>query len=211
MGYLPMSLDVSRRRCLVVGGGSVGTRRAAALLAAGATVVVVAPRVSERLREDGSQALLVRERPYRRSDLTGIDLAFSCTGDAAVDGAVARDAAGSAVLLCTASAPEGDFSLSAVVRRDPVTVAISTSGKAPALARELARRLEGSVGSHYAVAAQILDELRRGTDGQLRVEAGAYRRLFTEGFLELLEEGREADARHLAGRLLGPSNDTTLG
>ena len=88
-GY-PLLLDVSGRRVVVVGGGPVGARRAVGLAGAGADVVVVAPVVDERIEADARITVLRRE--YQTGDLVGAWLVHSCTGVAAVDEAVARDA-----------------------------------------------------------------------------------------------------------------------
>src|SRR6476469_9268124 len=90
---LPVFLDLSGKRVLVVGGGNVATRRAARLTAAGAEVVVVAPDVSEELARS---AVEVQGRPFHPNDVQNAWLVLACTNDQDVNQAVAAaaDAAG---------------------------------------------------------------------------------------------------------------------
>ncbi len=80
---LPLHLDLSGRRVLVVGGGPVARRRSATLVEAGAAVVVVAPQVV-----DGMPGTVLR-RPYAPADLDGAWLVVTATGT--VDEQVAAD------------------------------------------------------------------------------------------------------------------------
>ncbi|MCE4607423.1 MAG: NAD-dependent epimerase/dehydratase family protein, partial [Caldisphaeraceae archaeon] len=52
MVYIPLFIDVSSLKVLVVGGGMVGSRRARSFLSAGAMVTVVAKELSEELLKD---------------------------------------------------------------------------------------------------------------------------------------------------------------
>src|SRR5690349_22159538 len=93
---LPLFLDLTGRRVLVVGGGSVATRRARRAIDAGAVVTVVAPHVTDELAE---LAANVEQRPFAPADVDGTWLVLACTDEPAVNEAVA-DAAAAAGVWC---------------------------------------------------------------------------------------------------------------
>jgi uroporphyrin-III C-methyltransferase/precorrin-2 dehydrogenase/sirohydrochlorin ferrochelatase len=90
-----LGLRLQGRRVLVVGGGAVATRRIPALLDTGADIVLVSPQVTASL-EDLAAAGRIRweARAYAHGDCAGAWLVCACTDDAAVNAAVADEAAG---------------------------------------------------------------------------------------------------------------------
>jgi precorrin-2 dehydrogenase / sirohydrochlorin ferrochelatase len=135
----PVFLDLHGVPVLVVGAGTVAARKAAGLAAAGAVVRVVAPEVTPQLERDEVAELHVR--PYQPGDLEGVRLVVTATGHADIDAAVAADATAAGLWVNAADQP-GDctFILPAVARHGPLTVAVSTDGASPALARRLRDR-----------------------------------------------------------------------
>src|ERR1700738_3444601 len=136
--YFATFLDLLHKRVVVVGGGKVATTKVRALLPCRpAPLVVVAPRASAFIRraaEAGELEWLTRE--YAPGDLSGASLAFGATDDRALNARVAADARTLGVpVLAVDDVPNCDFIAPALVRRGDVTVAISTGGRTPALAR----------------------------------------------------------------------------
>lgn len=190
----PVSLVVEGRDVLVVGGGEIAARKTAGLLACGARVHVVASVVSEEIRRS---AATWEERPYRSSDLDGRRLVFTATDDPALNRAVHDDA--DAVGLWVNSADDPDhctFTLPAVARRGPITVAVSTGGTSPALAAWLRDRFEAELGPEYEVLAALLAEARE----RIRAAGGSteqrdWQNLLDSGILEAVRAGKIAEAR----------------
>ena len=132
----PIYLDLRDVLVLVVGAGPVAARKVAGLVAAGARVRVVAPSVSDALDRDLVAEL--RERPFATADLEGVRLVVTATGSPAVDGEVAAAATAAGLWVNAADQPEDcSFILPAIARNGPLTVAVSTGGASPALARRL--------------------------------------------------------------------------
>lgn len=128
---LPLFVKLAGRDALVVGGGAMAAVRVRQLAEAGARVTVVAPEV----RGDVAQvAAVVLRRPFRPTDLDGAWFAVAAATPA-VNREVARAAEERRVLVNAVDDPDTASAYTgAVVRRDGVTVAISTGGAAPALA-----------------------------------------------------------------------------
>lgn len=154
----PVNLVLSGRRCLVVGGGSVAARKVRGLLAAGATVHVVAPEVCAPIRYLG---VSFDERPYQAGDLDGAWLVVAATGRPEVNAAVRADADAAHLWLNAADDPSScSFTLPAVARQGPVMVAVSTSGRSPALASWVKEQVAGMIGPEFATLASLLGEAR---------------------------------------------------
>ena len=147
---------------IVVGGGKVAERKVAGLLEAGAQVTVIGPRQTEQLlawARTGVIALMTR--PYCHGDLAGAFLAVAATDNSAVNQAICDEAQASGCLVNSVEQPDrSDYIVPAVIRRGDISVAISTGGASPALARHLRRRLGEVIGTEYAGAAALLAELR---------------------------------------------------
>ena len=152
----PAFLKLRDRPVTVVGGGPVAASKLRALLAAGAGVTVVAPEVTAEIARSG---VAVRRRPFRASDLDGAWLAVAAA-PAEVNREVARAAAARRLFVnAVDDPPNASLYLGGVVRRGGVTAAISTDGRAPALAglvREAIEALlpEGEVRRWLAAAEE---------------------------------------------------------
>jgi uroporphyrin-III C-methyltransferase/precorrin-2 dehydrogenase/sirohydrochlorin ferrochelatase len=122
-GRLPLFLDLTGRRAVVVGGGAVATRRAGRLAAAGAAVLVVAPHVGDEL---ASLATDVVRREFEAADVDGAWLVLACTDDAAVNEAVAAAADAARIWCVRADRAEASPAwMAAAGHRDDITVAVS--------------------------------------------------------------------------------------
>ena len=135
----PVFLKLAERPVVIVGGGSVATSKLRALLDAGARVRVVAPEVTPAIA--GSGVTLCR-RPFEAADLDDAWLAVAAA-PREVNRAVAAAAETRRVFVnAVDDPPNASVYLGGVVRRGGVTVAISTDGRAPALAGLIRQALE---------------------------------------------------------------------
>jgi precorrin-2 dehydrogenase/sirohydrochlorin ferrochelatase len=151
--------------------------------------------------------ILHHARPYRRGDLTGAVLAYVAVDDEHEQEEVAGDAAAAGVFLNVVDVPRlCTFIAPAVVRREPVAIAISTGGASPALAHRLREELEARVGPEYGVAATILARLRplvRAAEPDPQARARTFARLVDGPLLDALRArdsaGVDAILRAAAG------------
>jgi len=161
MDYLPLFVNVTNRRCLLVGAGVVAARRLRWLLEAGANVTVVAPDINDEVRALCTGRSEIRVRRFEPDDVIGVLLAIAATDDSAVNRAVYDAANKRGVLVNTVD----DATLSSVifpsiVKRDPVIVAVSTGGRSPTLARRVRSLLEMRLPARLGMAADVLDRWR---------------------------------------------------
>jgi precorrin-2 dehydrogenase / sirohydrochlorin ferrochelatase len=190
----PVSLVVAGKRCVVVGGGSVAARKTRALVDAGADVMVIAPEISEEIK---ALPVKVAERSYRRGDLSAAWLAFAATDDEIVNRQVFTDGQDVRVWVNVADDPEScSFTLPALMRRGPVTVAVSTSGYSPALAAWIRERIAADLGPEVALLAELMSEARDTLKASGRsTEDVDWRRALDSDMLDLIRTGQTAQAR----------------
>lgn len=163
--YYPVFLDIADKRCVVVGGGQVALRKVKTLLEYGAKVDVISPEICPELAElfpTNSGQIRVLPRHYRPGDLAGAFLTIVATDNREINFQVAREARSQGVLVNVVdNAENSDFILPSLVRRGDVTIAVSTAGLSPALARKIRTRLEHDFGEEYAILVKLVDEIRR--------------------------------------------------
>ncbi len=198
----PVCLRLGGRPVLVVGGGVVAGQRAAGLHEAGARVTVVAPEVGEAVAELVARgAVRWERRVFREEDLAGQALVCVATDDRTVSERAAAAARALGVWVNTADVPPlCDFTLPSVGRQGPITVAVSTTGAAPALARRLKNEFMARLGPHHEALARMIERLRRTLPSGPRrmrmlsrlVEGSAGDKLLDGRRLEGLAEVREA-------------------
>jgi len=162
LAYYPMFLNISGKRCVVVGGGHIALRKVRALLEHGANVEVISPDPCPELNKlvESGEVKVLRRR-YQAGDLQGALIAIAATDNSDVNQQVVKEARGKAVLVNVADDPESsDFIVPSYVRRGDMTIAVSTAGRSPALARKIRTRLEKEFGDEYASLVRLIGEVR---------------------------------------------------
>jgi len=160
--YFPVFLDIKDKLCVVVGGGKVAERKIFSLIEAGARVKVIAPEVLDSIRalaEEGKIEL--EEREYKKGDLEGARLVIAATNNQEVQKKVYEEAEERGIFCNVVDVPElCSFIVPSVVRRGPLCIAISTSGKAPAVAKRLRQMLESKFGEEYEAYLNLMGKIR---------------------------------------------------
>lgn len=147
---------------MVVGGGSVARRKVRSLLDSGARVEVISLSFDDQLvQRSVEEPLRLIKGEYSSQALEGAFLVVGATSDPEVNGRIAADARQRGVLCNIVDKPElSDFVLPAIGKKGELTIAVSTSGKSPALARRLRDQLLETIPKPYATLVQILGALR---------------------------------------------------
>ena len=191
--YYPAFIDVRGRDCVVIGGGDLGEEKVVKLLECDAKVVVVSPDVTPKVKglADTGEVEWIR-REYKDGDLERAFIAIANTGDPEMDGRISKEAEERNVILnvvdvthlCTFIAPS-------VARRGEVTVATSTGGASPALARTFREKLESSRILEYADLAPVLSDARAELRRRgLRVPPDHWQMCITEDLLDTVQSGQ---------------------
>jgi siroheme synthase-like protein len=189
MALYPIFLETKGRPVLVIGGGHVGAEKVRGLLNGEADITLVSPTLIDELQQHKDAGRIKHiAREYRESDLDDgpWDFVMVATDDGKVNAEVAAAGKKRRLLVNAADDPANcDFILPAVVRKGKITLAASTSGASPALARRLREELDAYLTDDMPALADLLADVRQevrrrgikvendtwqlAIDGQLRV------------------------------------------
>jgi siroheme synthase-like protein len=161
--YYPIFLDLQEKPVIVIGGGRVACEKVAGLRNAGARITIVSPELAPELQElkDAGEVEHIA-RPWQPSDLDqDWAMVMVATDDGAVNREVSEASRARRIWVNAADDPANcDFILPAVVRKGKITLAASTSGASPALARRLREELEEYLTDDMPALADLLAEVR---------------------------------------------------
>src|SRR5262245_16959139 len=130
---LPLFLNLSGRSVALVGGGRVAAGKLRQLVAVGAHVRVIAPEISSAISTGGHPHIELVQRAFVPADIDDVWLVVAAATPE-VNAVVAAAAESRHVFVNAVDDPANASAfLSGTVRREGVTIAISTSGEAPAL------------------------------------------------------------------------------
>jgi len=162
MGYYPVFLQLEGMTALVVGGGVVARRKVETLLAFGAKVSLVSRDLVPELRtwvDSGDVRFLGPD--MKDLFLNDISLVISATDDPALNHRVSQAARARGLLVNAVDQPaDCTFIVPSIVQRGDLLIAISTSGKSPALSKQIRKKLEATFGDEYAEFLALMGKVR---------------------------------------------------
>jgi precorrin-2 dehydrogenase/sirohydrochlorin ferrochelatase len=158
----PMFLKLSQRPCLVVGAGAIAESKIASLVEAEGKVRLIAPEATEQVRSWAkAKKIEWHQRKFQTEDLAGMFLVVAATSSKELHVEIFNEARRRGVLCNIVDVPAlCDFYYPAVVQRGALQIAISTSGRSPALAQRLRKELEEQFGPEYEGWMEQLGEAR---------------------------------------------------
>lgn len=212
-GYYPIFLDLKSRPCVVIGGGDVSGRKAATLLEFGADVTIVAPRLSvvaAKLAED--QKVIWHNKIFEPEDIDGATLVIGATDDESVNREVYDEAKKRSIPVNIVDQPHlCSFIVPALVRRGALTIAVSTSGKSPAVAKRVRKKLESEFGDEWGVYLDMMGKARsavqKSVEG-IKPREVIFNKLADSDLFNLVASGDTAAARQLIEEITGCDFDT---
>ncbi len=195
--YYPVFLNLHERRCVVIGGGQIAEGKVVKLVDSGAKIVLISPDATQIIRDianRGDVDLILRK--YQTGDLAGAFLAIAATNDRVVNQAIFEEAENLGVLLNAVDDPSRcSFIAPSIIERGPVTLAISTGGASPALARKLRETLAKSAALDWADATSVLAKARRLIkEQQIAVDPQRWQCSMTPELLALVRSNRDDEA-----------------
>jgi siroheme synthase-like protein len=195
MKYLPIFIDLNGKRCMVIGDG-YGAEDKVRLLA-----------------EAGAEVFHARE--YTPGALAGYYLAIAATGEAALNDEIRREADERNVLFNAVDYPARcQFIFPAIHRQGDLVVAVSSSGKSPALASHVRDLLAELVGPEYSTLLELLSELRptvAAMHPRFEVRRRVWKEMLDSEALELIRASDAENARALLRSIVAPPVSPAVG
>jgi precorrin-2 dehydrogenase/sirohydrochlorin ferrochelatase len=157
--YYPAFLNLKGKKVIVIGGGKVAERKTLALLKIGADVTIISPEITKRIDKEKLKGRIKHvSRQYKKGDSKKAFLIIAATDSYKINKKVSQDAP---CLVNVVDSPSlCNFIVPSVIRRGPLTIAISTSGISPALSKSIRRELDRLYTPEFAKYLKLLEKIR---------------------------------------------------
>lgn len=181
MDYFPFFVKLSQKPCLVIGAGNCAARKIELLLRADARITVIAREISPLVAQFKNITLIQKE--VEAHDLEGFKFVISATDNPQTNQFVSDCAKERGILVNVVDNPPlCDFIFPAIVDRAPLTIAVSSGGASPVLARFLRAKIETLIPPTYGTLAQLAEKFRENV--KQKISHPAQRRIFWENVLQ---------------------------
>lgn len=182
MSYFPFFIDIKNKKCVVVGGGTVALRKIEKLIMFEPDITVVAPEISDAIIS--IQGVRIIKRRFSDSDIDGAFFVITATNDRNLNDHIFRRCTEKNILVNTVDDKENcSFIFPALVKRENITVAVSTGGKSPIYARYLRESIEHMLDKHTDDIIELLADVRSTIKREISTEEN--RKLAFENILAL--------------------------
>jgi siroheme synthase-like protein len=186
---LPVILNLTGKRCLILGDNEEARRKADQLAAQGAEVEL-------------------QRSPFRPGDLEGFYLAVAAGPDRSLNPMIASEARRRGVILNCLDDPEHcDFFFPSIHQQGDLIIAVSTQGTCPALAVRIRQRFEREFGPEYARFLDMARGLRDRLAAQFEDFAerrSVWYRIVDSQAIEMLREDRRSEAERVIEQVISP-------
>lgn len=206
--YYPVYIQLQEQPCVVIGGGNIAEGKVEGLVAAQAKVTVISPALTPHLHElVEKKQITYLARTYQPGDLTGAFLVICATDQVEINHQVWQEATANRQLVNVVDdTPRCNFIAPSILRKGDLTIAISTSGKAPALAVRLKERFQRELGPEYERFLELAGELREPLARNVpdfETRKALWYELVDSGILDRLAHGDEITARKIISEIVG--------
>ena len=163
MSYYPILVDPEGKKVVVVGGGTVAQRKIETLLEHGAVVHVIAQALNSALRRHVETGVVkYGGQTFKEEDLEDAFMVIAATDDPLLNRRVSNHAQQRGLLINAVDQPSDcNFIVPSVLRRGDLLIAVSTSGKSPAMARKVREMLEERFGREYEGFLNLMGFIRK--------------------------------------------------
>lgn len=195
MGYFPFFIDIENKNCVIVGGGRVALRKLEKLLPFNPKITVIAPDICDEIKNNKSINIL--QRNFIDSDIEDAFMVISATDDNSLNAHIFELCQNNNILINTVDDKEKcGFIFPALVKKDNLTVGISTSGKSPLYAKLLRKKIESSIDDKCDETIYILDKYRNLIKSEINSEENR-KRAFEKILVLCLENGNNIDEEEI--------------
>jgi len=206
--YYPIYIQLQDRPCVVIGGGKIAEGKVEGLLASGARVKIISPHLTPHLKYLVEQEQIeYLPRAYQHGDLAGAFMVICATDQNAINHQVWEEASANQQLVNVVDdTPRCNFIAPAILRKGNLTIAISTAGRAPALAVRLKERLQNELGPEYERFLELAGKLREPLARHIpdfETRKALWYELVDSEILDVLANGDEAAAIEIISRVVG--------
>ncbi|MFC0271233.1 NAD(P)-dependent oxidoreductase [Metabacillus herbersteinensis] len=139
---LPLHINVTDKKVLIVGGGKIATRRLQTFLNEGATIRVVSPEASKEIEELAETGVIQWEqKEITIEDLNSASIIIAATNHPEINEWIAEKASEHQLVNVVSSAEKGNLTIPKFVTKGRLTFSVSTNGASPLLAKQICEQI----------------------------------------------------------------------
>lgn len=157
----PLTVQVNKKRVVVIGGGKVAGFKIIPLFKQGADIVVVSPELDVNLvKLVEEKKIRWYQREYEKSDIKDAFLVVAASSDSILNEQVAEDAAKNQLVNVITNPESGNVHFPAAIHRGLLNIAVSTGGASPKLAKKIRDDIANKYDETYEIYLDFLYEVR---------------------------------------------------
>lgn len=211
--YMPISISLEKRSCLVVGGGDVALRKIETLLEYQSEITVIAPKPIGKIEFFAEKGKLkLEKREYIPGEVSSYGIVISASNNKDVNRQVSEDCGKTGIPVNVVDNPSlCDFIFPAVIKRDILSVAVSSDGKAPFLSGQLRLILEDIFPERWkkiaALAAKFRKRVMAKWKGRPEKKAECYTRFLRADWKTILKDKSDKEIEGELERMTEETDD----
>ncbi|MCT2534231.1 NAD(P)-binding protein [Aquibacillus koreensis] len=161
MSSIPIMLDLKGKKILVIGGGKIAERKITNLLPTEGSITVISPSVTPTIEQLSLQnKILWKKKSFSPEDVHDVFLCVIATNSKEVNKQAVLSAPDYLLINHAEDATQGNIQFPIQVKRGKLSIAISTDGASPILAKNLKREIEQTYDERYEAYLDFLFEAR---------------------------------------------------
>jgi siroheme synthase-like protein len=211
--YMPIGIDIAKRRCLIVGGGEVALRKIDTLLDFGTDITVIAPEPIDKICFYAEKKRLhLEKRKYTSPEVKNFGIVIAASDDNEVNETVAGDCRDASIPVNVVDNPGlCDFIFPSVLKRDCLTISVLSDAQAPFLSGHLRMVLENIFAEkRWVTIAQLASVFRRRVnktyaDNQ-KLKAASFANFLDNDWQKTLEEVPDEELSDFLDTLMESEN-----
>ena len=161
MTVIPIMIDLEGKNVVVVGGGRIAKRRLDSLLHTGARLTVTSPSVLPEIDHWAEKGKIIwKQRDFEVKDAEGAFMLVIATNNPTVNAAATKAAPVNCLVNASTEAESGNIHFPAHFKRGKLSIAVSTNGASPMLAKKIRQELQTQFDESYEQYLDFLFEAR---------------------------------------------------
>jgi siroheme synthase-like protein len=206
--YLPINISLKDRPCLVVGGGPVALRKIEKLIDYKADITVIASDVLERIEYYDKRGFIkLEKRDYKTADATTYGLVIAATDDEPLNKKIYDECHKIGIPVNVVDNPPlCDFIFPATMRRNHLSVSISSDGTAPFLTGHLRVILDNIFPKHWERISELAADFRKQVmekwDGNPTMKEECYEKFLNADWKTIIKEQSDEQIKQTLGTML---------
>jgi precorrin-2 dehydrogenase/sirohydrochlorin ferrochelatase len=195
----PIFLNLLDKTSVVIGGGAVAERKIETLIEYGAKIRVISPQLGEKIHKWAEDGIIqLKQAEFCPEDLEGAFIVFIATDNRLLNQQIADLCRNQGILVNAVDDPPNcDFYVPSLLKRNSLSVAISTEGKSPLFAARLRQELEELIPEAYGDFVEMMGVVREEIKlSNLKIEERKelFQFLLNSDILDLLRCGQKQKA-----------------